>query len=95
MAVQIGGFDCALCKGTAAGKAAAAAVGAGHCLLYQVYAGIFLNLEAFCHKVEDQCEHKAQNGHHCNCPDDDLDHSYFIVNVYSFLSFSRKSHRKK
>ena len=67
--VQVRGLDGGLCKGSAAGKPATAAVGSGHGLFYIVNARILLYLEALGNKEKDQRKDQAQSGNHYDCPE--------------------------
>ena len=84
-------------EGTAACESAAAAVRAGHSLFDLIDARVFLNLELFGHKEEDERKQDTENGDDGNGPDNNIGHNYsdWIVNTYSFCNFSRKKYRAR
>ena len=78
MRAEVGSFHSGIGECMASGISATAAIGPGQGLFYLLDARVFLNLESFGDKEEDQCEHKAETGQDYDSPNKNRIHLSFI-----------------
>ena len=94
-AVEVRRLDCCVGKGATAGESASAAVRTGHHLLHLIDTRVFLDLELLGHPEEDKRKDQAYERKDHDGQDNSVCHYFLMLNIYSFLSLPRKSHRQK